>query len=50
MQVAMQHAHRLALVEMREFVASRASSVRSGFTGAVRKEIYGFVERSPAGA
>ena len=40
----MQHAPRLKLVEMREFVTSSGGL---SFTGAVRKQIYGFVERTP---
>ena len=39
----MQHAQRLTLGEMREFVAS---SGRLSFTGAERKQIYGLVERT----
>ncbi len=39
----MEHAQRLTLAEMREFVAS---SSRLTFTGAERKEIHGFVERT----
>ena len=38
----MQHAQRLTLEQMREFVASSSSLT---FTGADRKEIYGLVER-----
>ena len=38
----MQHAQRLTLEQMREFVASSSSL---SFTGADRKEIYGLVER-----
>ena len=43
MRITMQHAQRLTLVEMREFVAS---SGRLSFTGAERKQIYGLVERT----
>ena len=43
MQVTMEHAQRLTLVEMREFVAS---SGRLSFTGADRKQIYRLVERT----
>ena len=39
----MEHAERLTLAEMREFVASSSSLT---FTGAERKEIYGLVERT----
>ena len=39
----MEHAQRLTLAEMREFVASSSSLT---FTGAERKEIYGLVERT----
>ena len=43
----MQHAQRLTLEQMREFVASSGSL---SFTCAERKEIYGLVERaSPTG-
>ena len=41
MRITMEHAQRLTLVEMREFVASSGSL---SFTGAGRKEIYGLVE------
>ena len=40
----MQHAQRLTLVEMREFVASSGSL---NFIGAERKKIYSLVERTP---
>ena len=43
MRVTMEHAQRLTLAEMREFVASSSSLT---FTGAERKEIYGLVERT----
>ena len=43
MQVTREHAQRLTLVEMREFVAS---SGRLSFTCAERKQIYGLVERT----
>ncbi len=43
MRITMQHAQRLTLGEMREFVAS---SGRLSFTGAERKQIYGLVERT----
>ena len=43
----MQHAQRLTLEQMREFVASSSSLT---FTGADRKEIYGLVERVLGGA
>ena len=43
MQVTMEHAQRLTLVEMREFVAS---SSRLTFTGADRKQIYPLVQRT----
>ena len=43
MRITMQHAQRLTLTEMREFVASSGSL---SFTGAERKQIYGLVERT----
>ena len=43
MRVTMQHAQRLTLEQMREFVASSGSL---SFTCAERKELYGLVERT----
>ena len=43
MRITMEHAQRLTLTEMREFVASSGSL---SFTSAERKQIYGLVERT----